>query len=245
MDADRRRVLVSAAAVLAMPLLGPHRAGAHLFHEVSEPPDNQLTRDYQTLVKLVDFPVQNFAMAREVYDGRQRVRMKPGGFRSWLRRPTEPGMVFKADWQLHRWTGTLAGECQRLDRSRGAGLDARVRQALAASDAGTVRGALREVFAYLIAELLHALERRLGDPEAAPIILAFASRYFVLVHEAWLNIHDRPRALVLRAALAAVERSLGDPARGIPPSPELFVQQGGRFVRMLGASVGARPERAT
>lgn len=244
MLATRRAVLVSAATVLTIPLVGSRPAGAHLFHEVSEPPDNQLTRDYQTLVKLVDFPVQDFAMAREVYDGRQRVRMKPGGFRSWLRRPTEPGMVFKADWQLHRWTGTLAGECQRLDRARGAGLDGRVRQALAASDAESVKGALREAFAYLIAELLDALERRLGEPEGPAAILAFASRYFALVHEAWLNIHDRPRALVLRATLDAIERSLGDASRGIPPSPELFVQQRARFVRALGESAAARRERA-
>ena len=94
---------------MALPFLVvfPAVAEAHLFHTVFELRDNQLTKDSLLVLRLVEFPDENFAMAEAVYLGEQRLRLKPGGFRTWLRRPLEPGMVFKADYQMHRWSGSV------------------------------------------------------------------------------------------------------------------------------------------
>src|SRR3970040_1059932 len=108
----RPLAVVPAIAVLLLPavLLAP--AEGHLFHQIFEVRDNQLTKDYLVVVRLVDYPYEKFDLAEDVYRGEQRVRLKPGGFRTWLRRSMEPGMVFKADYQIHRWTGRLEGECR-------------------------------------------------------------------------------------------------------------------------------------
>jgi hypothetical protein len=235
---------LAAAAVLAGACAIPAVGHAHLFHAISEPPENQLTRDYATLVRLVDFPHERFDLAREVYGGRERVRVKPGGFRSWLRRPAEPGMVFKAEAQLSRWTGTLEGECRRLDARLGTDLDGRVRAALDRRAAPELTHTFREVFAYLVVDLLGAAERQLTAAEASRTTLAFASRYVALAHEAWLNVNDRPRALMVRATLEALDRSVGDADRGVPPSPETFAQQRARLVRLLGRALAIDLGRA-
>src|SRR2546426_880386 len=111
-----RRMLAMALPFL---VVFPAAAEAHLFHTVFEFRDNQLTKDSLLVLRLVEFPDENFAMAEAVYLGEQRLRLKPGGFRTWLRRPLEPGMVFKADYQMHRGSGSVATECRRLDHDYG------------------------------------------------------------------------------------------------------------------------------
>jgi len=222
-----------APLVLALLVMAPAVVHAHLFHDVYEPPDNQLTRDYLLLVKLIDYPYAKFDVALRTYRGEERLRLKPGGFRTWLRRPSEPGMVFKADAQLQRWSGTLAEECRRIDAAHGTTLDRRIEAGLAARRAEPVKAAFREVFLYLMADLFNALERHLDAPEAAATLYVFLGRYFGVAHEAWLNVNDRERAVILRAALDAVERAFGDPARGLPPAPEAFTQQRARVLRTL------------
>lgn len=225
-------------AFLAVLALGPVAVHAHLFHYVYEVPDNQLTRDYLTVAKLIDYPYETFDVAARTYRGEERVRIKPGGFRTWLRRPSEPGMVFKADYQLHRWSGTLADECRRLDAAHGARFDARVTAGLAARQAEPVKSALREAFVYLIAELFDALDHHLDEPNATDDLYQFLGRYYGVAHEAWLNVNDRERAVVLRAAIDAVERSFGDRTRAVPPAPEPFAQQRARVLRTLREALG-------
>jgi hypothetical protein len=227
-----------AAFALTLVLATPAVADAHLFHDVYEPPDNQLTRDYLLVVKLIDYPYEKFEAALRTYRGEERVRFKPGGFRTWLRRPSEPGMVFKADAQLHRWSGTLAGECRRIDAARGTRLAERIEGGLAARRAEPVKAAFRELFVHLLSELFDALERHLDEPAAAPALYEFLGRYYGVAHEAWMNVNDRERAVVLRAALAAVERALGDRPRGVPPGDEAFAQQRGRVLRTLREALG-------
>ncbi|MBI1734203.1 MAG: hypothetical protein HYR51_03420 [Candidatus Rokubacteria bacterium] len=227
-----------ALAMLVLLAVIPGTAGAHLFHTVYEVPDNQLTRDYLVLVKLVDYPYEKFDVAARTYRGEERVRLKPGGFRGWLRRPAEPGLVFKAEYQLARWSGTLAGECRRLDAAHGTRFASRIETALAARQAEPVKAAFREAFVFLIAEIFDALERHLDEPEAASTLYQFLGRYHAVAHEAWLNVHDRSRAVVVRSALDAVERALGDRARGVPPAPEAFAQQRTRVLRTLREAFG-------
>jgi hypothetical protein len=209
-------------------------AEGHLFHQVYEVPDNQLTKDYVVLLRLIEFPDENFALAEQVYRGEQRVRLKPGGLRSWLRRPLEPGMVFKADYQLHRWTGSLAGEAKRLDHTYGTAFDRRLEAGFRGRHAEAVKTALREMFFYLMRELFEALWLHLEKAEAPWRLYGFLGRYFSVSQEAFLNLNHRARYVVLRAVLDAVERTLGDADRGIPPAPEVFQQQRVRFLRTLG-----------
>jgi hypothetical protein len=238
-DGGHPRARRGRALAWAFPLLFllPAAAEAHLFHAVFEPRDNQLTKDYRLVVRLVEFPDENFGLAEAVYRGQQRLRLKPGGFRTWLRRPLEPGMVFKADYQLRSWSGSLEAECRRLDRDAGTMLHRRVETALAARNADAVKAAFREMFVQLIRELLDAIEAHLGEPEAPAQLFDFLARYFSVAHEAYLNINDRSRAVVLRSTLEVVERTLGDAGRGMPPAPEVFHQQRARFLRTLGQAL--------
>ena len=92
----------------------------------------------------------------------------------------------------------------------------------------------REMFFYLLRELFAAIWGHLGEPEAPWRLYNFLSRYFSVSQEAYLNLNHRGSYVVLRACLDAVERTLGDPDRGIPPAPEAFEQQRMRFLRLLG-----------
>ena len=227
-------------AIVVVPLLAvlPAPAEGHLFHQIFEVRDNQLTKDYLVVVRLVDYTYEKFDLADDVYRGEQRVRLKPGGFRTWLRRSMEPGMVFKAEYQIHRWTGSLEGECQRLDRAYGTTLHRRIETGLTAHDADAVKVAFREMFFHLIREVFDAMEVRLDQREAPAQLYEFLARYFSVSQEAFLNINHRASAVALRAVLDAVERTLGDPERGTPPSPEAFAQQRARFLRTLGQVLG-------
>ena len=143
-------------------------------------------------------------------------------------------MVFKAEYQVHRWTGSLEGECQRLDRAYGTTLHRRIETGLEARDANAVKAAFREMFFHLIREVFDAMEARLDQREAPAQLYEFLARYFSVSQEAFLNINHRASAVVLRAVLDAVERTLSDAGRGTPPSPEAFAQQRARFLRTLG-----------
>lgn len=225
-----------AVVLIAAVLLAP--AEGHLFHQIFEVRDNQLTKDYLVVVRLVDYPYEKFDLAEDVYRGEQRVRLKPGGFRTWLRRSMEPGMVFKADYQINRWTGSLESECQRLDRAYGTTLHRRIQTGLTAHDAGAVKAAFREMFFHLIREVFDAMEARLDQREAPAQLYEFLARYFSVSQEAFLNINHPASAVALRAVLDAIERTLGDTERGTPPSPEAFAQQRARFLRTLGQVLG-------
>jgi hypothetical protein len=218
-------------------VLIPGAVEGHLFHRVFELPDTQLTRDYALLVRLIDYPYERFEVAAQVYRGEQRVRLRPGGFRGWLKRPLEPGLVFKAEYQVNRWAGSLEREAQRLDRAYGTTLHRRIEAGLRARDAEAVKAAGREMFAYLIRELFEVLWAHLGEAEAPPRLYAFLGRYFSVGLEAFLNLNHRARYLVLRATLDAVERTLGAADRGVPPAPEAFQQQRARFLGTLGQVV--------
>ena len=222
------------AVAVAICVLGTGRAEAHVFHEIFEPRDTQLTKDYVTLIRLIDYPNEKFELAQKVYRGEERVRLKPGGVRSWLKRPLEPGMVFKGDYQINRWTGNLEGEARRLDQAYGTTLHQRIETGLRDRNAETVKAAFREMFFYLIRELFEALSARLQEPEAPPQLYEFLARYFSVSLESFVNINHRATYLVLRATLDAVGRTLGDPETGAPPAPEVFQLHHGRFLRTLG-----------
>jgi hypothetical protein len=228
--------LAGALATIVVLGLGVSDASAHLFHKLFEPPQTQLTRDTRLLQLLLDDPSERFELARQVWEGTTRVRLKRGGFRRWLVRPNEPGMVFKADYQLHRWSGSLAEEAARIDRQHGTTLKPRIETALAARDRDGVKRALREMYVVLMGELLESLWQRLDDAETATRLYAYVLGYYAVNLEGYLNIHQPVAATTARTALEAIGRAIGDPETGAPAAPEAFDQQRRRFMRVLGAS---------
>jgi hypothetical protein len=230
------RVLAAAIVSIALPP-GADEAQAHLFHKGWEPPETQLTRDTRTLQLLLDDPAERFDLAREVYEGRTRVRLKPGGFRRWLVRPREPGLVFKADYQLERWAGSLRSEAERIDRARGARLHPRLEAALSTRDREGARSALREMYAVLLDELLAALWERLDEPETAGRLYQLVLGYWSVNLESYFNIRHPAAARVVQTALEAMSRAIGDPETGAPAAPEAFDKQRRRFLRLLREAV--------
>jgi hypothetical protein len=213
--------------------LAPLDAAAHLFHKVYEPPENQMTRDTRLLQLLLDDPSERFELARQVWEGIERVRVKPGGFRKWLVRPNEPGMVFKGDYQVHRWSGSLQEEAARIDKQYGTRLVSRVESGLAARDRGSVKAALRAMYVVLLRELLDALWAHLADAEVTTRLYPFALRYYAVNLEGFLNVRQPVAAATARAALDAMAQTLADPETGAPPAPEAFDRQRMRFLRVL------------
>lgn len=238
-SALKRRLLYTAFSLALFPFA---TAEAHLFHKVFEVPDNQLTKDYWVLVQLVEFPNERFDLAAEVYRGGERVRLKPGGFRKWLKRPIEPGMVFKADYQLKRWSGALAEEVQRVDQTYGTALHQKIKEGLSTRNAEAVKQAFRQAFFYLMSELSEAIWERLENPEAPLQLYQFFFRYFGVSLEAFLAINHRSDYLVLRTTIEAIERSLGDPSRDVPPSPEMYQQHRTRFLGVLAQTLRIPPK---
>jgi hypothetical protein len=230
-----------AAAIVSMSfILGVGEVSAHLFHKGWQPPETQLTRDTRVLQLLVDDPAERFELARQVYEGQARARIKPGGFRRWLTRPNEPGLVFKADYQLRRWSGSLRFEAERIDGERGTRLAPRFDAALAAHDRDGVRAPLREMYAVLVEELLAALWNHLEQPDAAARLYQFVLGYWSVNLESYFNIHHPVEASVARTALDAMARTIGDAETGAPAAPEAFEKQRKRFLRILHEAVPGR-----
>jgi signal transduction histidine kinase len=221
------------AAALGMTLFVSAGADAHLFHKMYEPPETQMTRDTRLLQLLLDDPSERFDLARRVWEGTERVRLKPGGFRRWLVRPNEPGMVFKADYQMQRWSGSLRDEAVRIDREHRSTLEPRIEAALAARDRDGVKTALREMYAVMLGELLEALWQRLDEPETAERLYGFVLRYYTVNLEGYLNVRQPAAATTARAALDGMGRTLADSESGAPASPEAFDQQRRRLLRVI------------
>ena len=234
----RRRTLV----VLAMlALFAPTEASAHLFHKMYEPPETQMTRDTRLLQLLLDDPTERFELARRVWEGTERVRLKPGGFRRWLVRPNEPGMVFKADYQLERWSGSLKHEAARIDGEHGTKLEAEIEAALDARSRDGVKAGLRTMYAILLGELLESLWQRLDDGETAARLYSFVLRYYTVNLEGYLNVRHPSAATTARAALDAMSRTLPDTETSAPAAPQQFDQQRRRLMRVVREAVPTTP----
>ena len=236
----RARMVLALVTVGVLVGLDASTAGAHLFHKMYEPPETQMTRDTRLLQLLLDDPSERYELARRVWEGSERVRLKPGGFRRWLVRPNEPGMVFKADYQLERWSGSLKEEASRIDRTHGSTIEARIERALGARDRDGVKAGLRTMYAILLGELLESLWQRLDDAETAARLYGFVLRYYTVNLEGYLNMRHPAAATTARAALDGMGRALADSETGAPPAPETFDQQRRRLVRVVGEAVPTR-----
>lgn len=235
----RGRALV-VVGTLALTVAAPSGAGAHLFHKMYEPPETQMTRDTRLLQLLLDDPSERFELAGRVWEGTERVRLRPGGFRRWLVRPNEPGMVFKADYQLQRWSGSLKEEAARIDREHGTGLETRIEAGLAARDRDAVKAGLRAMYAILLGELLESLWERLDDAETAARLYGFVLRYYSVNLEGHLNVRAPAAATTARAALDAMGRALPDAESGAPAASQQFDQQRRRLLRVVREVVPTR-----
>ena len=234
----RRRTLVFVLAILA--LAAPVDVSAHLFHKMYEPPETQMTRDTRLIQLLLDDPTERFELARRVWEGTERVRLKPGGFRRWLVRPNEPGMVFKADYQLERWSSSLKEEAARLDARHGTTIHADIEAALTARNRDGVKAGLRSMYVVLLGELLGSLWERLDETETAERLYGFVLRYYTVSLEGYLNVRHPSAATTARAALDAMNRTLPDAETGAPASPQQFDQQRRRLMRVINEAVPTR-----
>lgn len=233
-----RRLRYAAVALgIATLVVAPGSGSAHLFHKVYEPPENQLTKDARLLHLLIDDPTDRFELARQVYEGETRIRIKPGGFRKWLKRSNEPGMVFKANYQLNRWPGSLKEEAERIDQERGTDLAGRLAAGLRERKRDAVAAAMREIFVVLIDDLLESLWERLDDEETAVRLYPYVLSYYSVNLEGYLNIRAPNAATTARTALDAMSRALGDPETGAPPAPESFDKHRQRLLRVLREAV--------
>jgi len=230
----RRRTLV---LLSMLTLAAPAAANAHLFHKMYEPPETQMTRDTRLLQLLLDDPSERFELAHRVWDGTERVRLKPGGFRKWLVRPNEPGMVFKADYQLERWSGSLKHEAARIDSEHGTKLEAEIEAAMAARNRDGVKAGLRSMYAIMLGELLDSLWQRLDDAETAARLYGFVLRYYTVNLEGYLNMRHPSAATTARAALDAMSRTLPDIETSAPAAPQQFDQQRRRLMRVVREAV--------
>ncbi|MBI4205145.1 MAG: hypothetical protein HY527_08975 [Betaproteobacteria bacterium] len=218
----KRAALVAAALLTATPGV----AAAHVDHRSYEPPDTQLTRDYALLHVLLTDPSDRFELARHVYDGKVRVRLKPGGFRrTWLRRHSEPGLVFKARYQRVRWSGSLRGEAVRIDGKRGTAIAREIEASFVALDAAGVERGLRAMFVVLLEELTGAFGRHLEKPATAERLHGYVVRYYAAALEAHLTINHPHAARAAGAALRAMETTLTRPA--------VFHEQRHRFLSAI------------
>lgn len=231
------RARIASLLLATATALAPSGARGHLFHKVYEPPENQMTRDTRLLQLILDDPSERFDLARQVWDGTTRVRLKPGGFRRWLVRPNEPGMVYKADYQLHRWSGSLKAEARRIDEQYGTNLMIRIETGLTEHSRDAVTTALREMYVVLLRELLEALWQHLDEPAVAAWLYPFVLRYYTVNLEAFLNTSRPVAATTARAALDAMGRAIGDAETGAPPAPNVFDQQRRRLLRVITEAV--------
>jgi hypothetical protein len=229
----RWSTLALAAAGLT---LMPAPAAAHLFHRSWAPPQTQLTRDTRALQLLLDDPAGRFDLARRVWEGEVRGRPAPAP-RRWLVRSTEPGRVFKADYQLQGWSGSLRSEAERLDREHGTRLASRVGAALAEGDREAAHAGLRAMYALLLEEMLATMWERLDDFDAVERLYEFVLAYWSVNLESYFNIRHPAAGAVARTALDAISRALGEPETGAPAAPEAFDKQRQRFLRLLNEGV--------
>jgi len=230
-----RRIVIAGALLVAS--LAPSDAAGHLFHKMYEPPENQMTRDTRLLQLILDDPAERFNLARQVWEGTTRVRVRPGGFRKWLVRPGEPGMVFKADYQLLRWSGSLKAEAARIDGRHATALVERIESGLAQRNRDAVKSGLREMYVILLGELLDAVWARLDDVETTERLYPFVLRYYAVNLQSYLNIRRPAAAATAEATLGAIARALGDSESNLPPAPEVFERQRARFLRVLDEAV--------
>lgn len=226
-----------AAGGVVIAALAPSDAAAHLFHKMYEPPENQMTRDTRLLQLVLDDPAERFDLAQRIWEGTTRVRVKPGGFRKWLVRPREPGLVFKGDYQIHRWSGSLAAEAARIDQRHGTTLVERIGTGLAQRNRDQVKATLREMYVVLLEELLDAVWTRLEDVETTARLYPFVLRYYAVNLQGHLNMRHPSAASTAEATLAAIARALGASETAAPPAPEVFDRQRVRLLRVLGEAV--------
>src|SRR5262249_29624903 len=107
----------------------------------------------------------------------------------------------------------------------------------AARDREGVRGALREMYAVLIEEMLEALWNSLDQADTAQRIYGLVWRYWSVNLEAHFNIRNPSAAATARTTLEAKSRAIGDPETGAPAAPEVFDKQRRRFLRLLHEAV--------
>lgn len=200
---------------------------AHLFHFANvQSRETQVARDFRLIKELTQWGTKDFALAAEVYRGELRLRE---------RKPSEPGYLLKADYQLRPPTPALKVLVQAMDRRLGTSVDVEIEAALSRRDEAGLETAFRKFFYVQIEELLGALERHLAEPQTAVTLFGVLADYLFTSYEVFLALNHPGVYRQVKDALEHLREAL---PRVEPPKAGAaadFERSRRRLERLLGS----------
>jgi len=215
--------------------LDPAFCGPGVLHTTVEPPDSQLTRDYVAIRIMLKDPHARFEQIKRVYAG--DLHASPASRAATpLLQSSGRVQLLKAD---HRWSGSLRGEVQRLDRERGTQLAQKIDAGIQSSDAAMIEAAFREAFTTLLDDLLTSIEQRLDRSAGVGRSLQHARRYYSESLDAYLSIHAAPQAARASLALDAMARAADGIKEGKPSARDWFSRERANFLRAIREGMNA------
>ncbi|MBI4561549.1 MAG: hypothetical protein HY724_05845 [Candidatus Rokubacteria bacterium] len=219
-----RAFCVAGAFILAL-LAWPGPGEPHLFHFANvRSQETQVARDFRLIKELTQWGRKDFDLAGKVYRGELRLRE---------RKPSEPGYLLKADYQVTVRVPPLKALVRSTGDRLGTSLDAVIEAALDRRDADRVETAFRKIFYVQIQELLAALERRLVDAQAAEMIFGVLADYLFTSYEVFLALnHPRVHGQV-KDALEHLREALPRAGAAKSASPGEFGRWRHRLERLL------------
>lgn len=201
-----RSTILGGGAIALIVLAWADPGEAHLFHFANvQSRETQVARDFRLIKELTQWRIKDFDLAAQVYLGELRLRE---------RKPSEPGYLLRADYQLRARVPSLKVLVQATDDQLGTSVNGEIEAALARRDEAGLEAAFRRFFYVQIAELLGALERHLEKPQVTATIFGVLADYLFTAYEVFLALnHPRVHRQVkdalehLREALPGVEPS--------------------------------------
>lgn len=190
-----------------------------------------MARDFRLVKELTQWGTKDFELARQVYRGELRVRE---------RKPSEPGHLLKAEYQLRAPVPPLKALVQAVDARLGTSLDAEIESALSSRDPAGLEAVFRRFFYVQIHELLDALQGRLTNAEVSEAIFAVLADYLFTSYEVFLALsHPRLHRRV-KDALGDLREALPQRRPPKPASPADFERARRRVEQLLGSLTPVR-----
>jgi hypothetical protein len=201
-------------------------------HNVAEPPDTPLSRDYVLIRQLLRNPNNQFELIERIYGGALHAPTALGAPSSALKRADRARLI-RPVYHSQTWTGSLREEASRIDAVRGTHLSAGIERGLQDKDAQQVATGLRQLFAMLLDELLQSVEQRVDSSVAVSRGIRYARRYYQDALEAYLTINSPAQAAQASAALEAMSQAGRETDRDRSPVRKLFMRERANFTRAV------------
>jgi len=221
----RAALVRRALAVFALAWADPGEA--HLFHFANvQSRETQVARDFRLIKELTQWGTKDFALAAEVYRGELRLRE---------RKPSEPGYLLKADYQLRPRTPALKLLVQAMDRRLGTSVDVEIEAALSRRNEAGLETAFRKFFYVQIEELFGALERHLAQAQVAATLFGVLADYLFTSYEVFLALNHPGVHRQVKDALEHLQQALPRMEPLKPAAPPDFERSRRRLERLLGS----------